>query len=739
MEECINVVFNKLKVENRFDSSFENWKENNVITFSEAGFIDIYAPNGVGKSSFARALNNEIESEYEYEYNKKRYDEKSKESPILVINDFFFRNIAIRENEKLSDYMLGAQISKELELKEKIEQKTKKIRDDMVTYLKTEYNIKTKDSCLCEFIRNDALKDFINSLSNSRDKGKMYSADKLIKLLSEVVMNEESKVDSDKLEYVKKNIGEKDTIIKKIIEFDINNVKSIEGISKLDINNDAINILNKHDGITKCIFEDTHILPVDIKEKLENNKNLIIKQLNVTQRKIINDILELGNTSFNIKEVFVNSFEIGDFTKINSLISELKDIILQVENKIIVKYKQLIEESKIKEDYFEYNKLIENKIELSKDDEILLKNIIKNCINKEVNVTRDKNKNIIFTIDNNNFIGKSRQELPLSTGEQNFISLYFDLLLAKNSNKEIIIIDDPISSFDSIYKNKIIYSIIKVLANEKKVIILTHNINTIKLMHHQYKNCFNLYLLNNENNNEINGFIRINKNDEKSSSLQDMDFMLEIKNVISFFNSKEICNDVKNKKQFLLSLIPFMRSYSNILLNKNLYKRLCKLMHGYESDKVDINEIFKELFDIDLLQSKYEINIEDILKIDIDDEIIDKIKYPLLNRTLYHNLNYLRLRLLVEYTLYKTDTNKMNWTKYPTLHNMIEKYLKNDIEYKNELLSKKTLLNEFNHFEYDMCLFMPSLDISNNKLKEESERIINICDDITINGIKERK
>ena len=37
------------------------------------------------------------------------------------------------------------------------------------------------------------------------------------------------------------------------------------------------------------------------------------------------------------------------------------------------------------------------------------------------------------------------------------------------------------------------------------------------------------------------------------------------------------------------------------------------------------------------------------------------------------------------------------------------------------LTSKKTLINEFNHFEYDMCLFMPSLDISDNKLKEEKD------------------
>lgn len=558
--------------------------------------------------------------------------------------------------------------------------------------------------------------------------------DNLIKLTSEFVLNENKKIDSNKFNYIKDNIGGKESIIKSIIDFDTNNIKLIQGFSKLDINNDAINILNKHNGITKCIFEDKHILPTDIKEQLENNKNLIIKQLDDSQKKIVNTIFELGENPFNIKDIFNNSFELGDPKKVEELITEMKEIILQIENEIITKYIQLIKEIELEKDYSEYNKIIEKKIELSEDDEMLLKDIVENCINKKVKLTRDDNKNIIFTIEDNNFIGKSRQELPLSTGEQNFISLYFDLLLAKNSDKEIIIIDDPISSFDSIYKNKIIYSIIKVLANKKKVIILTHNINTIKLMHHQYKNCFNLYLLNNEKDGE-NGFIKINKKGQSSDSLQDMDFMLEIKNVIYFFKSQEINTDVKDKKQFLLSLIPFMRSYSNLLLSDDLYKKLCKLMHGYENDKVDINEIFRELFDVDLLQSKYEINVEDILKVDITNEIIDKTKYPILNRTLYHNLNYLKLRLLVEYTLYSTDINKMDWTKYPTLHNIIEKYLKNNIDLKNKLLSKKTLLNEFNHFEYDMCLFMPSLDISDNKLIEEKNSIIEICNEINKNGI----
>lgn len=730
----MDIVFKKLKVDNRFDNSFENWTTNNVISFSNEGFIDIYAPNGVGKSSLARALNNESKSEYEYEYNGKQYTEKSKESPILVIDDFFFRNIATRDNEKLSDYILGSQIAKELELKEKIETSTKKVKDDIISYLKKEYNIKSKDSCLCGYIKNDSLKKFINSLSNAQDKGKNYSVDNLIKLTSEFVMNENKKIDSNKFNYIKDNIGGKESIIKSIVDFDTNNIKLIQGFSKLDINNDAINILNKHNGITKCIFEDKHVLPDDIKEQLENNKNLIIKQLDDGQKKIVNTIFELGDNPFNIKDIFNSSFELGDSANVEKLITEIKEIILQIENEIIKKYIQLVKDTELEKDYSEYNKIIEKKIELSEDDELLLKDIVENCINKKVKLTRDDSKNIIFTIEDTNFIGKSRQELPLSTGEQNFISLYFDLLSAKNSDKEIIIIDDPISSFDSIYKNKIVYSIIKVLANKKKVIILTHNINTIKLMHHQYKNCFNLYLLNNEKDGD-NGFIQINKKEQSSGTLQDMDFMLEIKNVISFFKNQEINTDLKDKEQFLLSLIPFMRSYSNLLLSDDIYKKLCKLMHGYENDKVDINEIFKKLFDVDLLQSQYEISVEDILQIDIKDEIIDKTKYPILNRTLYHNLNYLKLRLLVEHTLYNTDTNKMDWTKYPTLHNIIEKYLKNNIDLKNKLLSKKTLLNEFNHFEYDMCLFMPSLDISDNKLIEEKNSIIEICSEINKNRI----
>ena len=730
----MDIVFKKLKVENRFHSSFENWNKNNVITFSNQGFIDVYAPNGVGKSSFARALSNENKCEYEFEYNGKTYTEKSKESPVLVIDDFFFRNIAKRDNEKLSDYILGKRISKELELKDKLELNTKKIRDEMISYLKNEFGLKTKDSILCKYIKNKSLKIFIDAIANAQDKGKVYTAEKLIKLSAELVINDIVIEENSKYYYLKQKIGAKESIIKDIIDFNTQKIKKIEGFKSLDISNDAINILNKHNGLTKCIFEDTHILPNDIKEQLENNKNLIIKQLDSSQKKIVNILLESEDGPFNIKEIYNNSFELGDASKIDDLIQEIKEIILKIENEIILKYKKLIKDYDLESDYLEFNKMVAEKVELSEDDEMLLKDIIENCINRKVKLERDENKNIIFTIEDSSVIGKSRQELPLSTGEQNFISLYFDLLSAKNSNKEIIIIDDPISSFDSIYKNKIVYSIIKVLSNNnKKVIVLTHNINTIKLMYHQYENCFNLYLLNNENNGE-NGFIRINKKQNRKDVNKDMDFMLEIHKVIDFFKSQELIEALKDKKLFLVSLIPFMRSYSN-LVNKDMYKELCKLMHGYENEEVDINKKFKILFDVDILEEPFEINIDDIIKIDIKDEIIDKEKYVILNRTLYHNLNYLQLRLLVENTLYNTDITKLDVSRNPTLHSVIEKYLSNSTKYKNELLSQKTLLNEFNHFEYDMCLFLPSLDISDTKLEEEKANIVKICEKIKANGI----
>ena len=52
------------------------------------------------------------------------------------------------------------------------------------------------------------------------------------------------------------------------------------------------------------------------------------------------------------------------------------------------------------------------------------------------------------------------------------------------------------------------------------------------------------------------------------------------------------------------------------------------------------------------------------------------------------------------------------------------------------LLSRKTLLNEFSHFEGNMSLFLPGLDISQDSIENEIEAIIKICKEINGGVVK---
>lgn len=62
----------------------------------------------------------------------------------------------------------------------------------------------------------------------------------------------------------------------------------------------------------------------------------------------------------------------------------------------------------------------------------------------------------------------------LSSGEKNLISLLFFILDAAKKNTKLIIIDDPVSSFDS-YRRKIVMEIIKDTLIGKTVLILSHD------------------------------------------------------------------------------------------------------------------------------------------------------------------------------------------------------------------------------------------------------------------------
>ena len=152
-------------------------------------------------------------------------------------------------------------------------------------------------------------------------------------------------------------------------------------------------------------------------------------------------------------------------------------------------------------------------------------------------------------------------------------------------------------------------------------------------------------------------------------------------------------------------------------------------MHGYEQTSVKLNEIYKTVFSKDL-NNNYELSVDDILSIDLDlvEEIINKENYPLLNRVLINNFTYLYLRLKTEKVLvYKYHITIGEHTDQLSgiINGAFSTSNNNDIKNRIFFFSKKTLLNEFNHFDGNMNIYQPAIDISENILNKEKNDILN--------------
>jgi len=128
-----------------------------------------------------------------------------------------------------------------------------------------------------------------------------------------------------------------------------------------------------------------------------------------------------------------------------------------------------------------------------------------------------------------------------------------------------------------------------------------------------------------------------------------------------------------------------------------------------------------------IIPDSYEISVADILIKTVDGiQILDATLYPLLDKTLRHSFTYLFLRLLVEKRLvekYSIDTNR-----YRLLGQIINAAFPsesdiNEIRSRIRLTSKKTLINEFNHFEGNLSIFQPAIDITDQSLAKERQEI----------------
>ena len=186
-------------------------------------------------------------------------------------------------------------------------------------------------------------------------------------------------------------------------------------------------------------------------------------------------------------------------------------------------------------------------IEISKEVNIetLISICISNCNYEEYkNISRDSNRlteieNKITTIEvkrdtfykamseNKNFVKEqfeqiykgskitfddSNKEIKIdlprdfntySTGELNELCLVIKLLSFKGSSKQLLIIDDPLSSYDFVNQYRIIFRIVEATKNDKRIIVFTHNIETINIINTQHSNKFKYYYIEKYNSKLI--------------------------------------------------------------------------------------------------------------------------------------------------------------------------------------------------------------------------------------------
>lgn len=715
------IIFEKIENEDIFVSDYKKLIRNNEIDFSREGISVIYGPNGTGKTSLVKVLSSEKGTKVKYTYDRKEYTNGSQ---FFVINDQNNRNIIQGETK---DFLLGDDIKKEFELQEYIANEYNRLCTESISMLKSNYSVSSSSSksidCFSEWI---SIQNIIKDLMNNRTKGFKTGVDTYISELEKHTQITIPDYEQAKLDYIISDLSEKNPLIIEIETIDTSKLANNSHIKEIEENTEAIKILSRFSYKDQCIVCDSNgINSENLLNKKSKNKEEIIKTLDAKTKKIVEKIIDniSEKDPFRIKDIMLGAIETGNLSDVLLLKESIKEYKNIFANKVIKELVQLYKSSDIKIKNEEYQKLINQKPDITEEDFLYIEQIISNNMSKKLQIIRDDKKNIKIVLENKDFLGINREELPLSSGEQNFLSLTFEFLKAKNSDKPIIILDDPISSFDSIYKNKIAYAIVKILQNKKRV-ILTHNVDLLRLLDGQFKKCFRLFLFNNTENEE-NGFIALNS-DER-------DMLINLDELLKTFREK-IYEHIKDVELFLSSLIPFMRGYSTIINDNDIKENLTQLMHGYKTNTVDIAECYIKLFGNknNIIPNNYKVNVDDILNKTVDGkEIVDKEKYPLLNRTLVHSFTYLFLRLLIEKKLvskYNIDTKSKSGARQ--LGQIISKAFpensKNSDDIKNRvfLTTKKTLLNEFNHFEGNMSIFQPAIDITDHMLGKEKTDIL---------------
>ena len=178
----MKLKFSMIKNGDIFEKDFFSLNENNgTIQFKQmgasGGLAVIYAPNGTGKSSLTNLLSISASSKLQ------SFEAADDKGSVITPETGAFHTIHDQNNRnvihgKETDYLIGKQIRREYELRDRINDTFKNAFDSLVKTYKNAYKVsKVTDYLLIQIDKDDTLKDkrgynYLRDIVNVRSHGK---------------------------------------------------------------------------------------------------------------------------------------------------------------------------------------------------------------------------------------------------------------------------------------------------------------------------------------------------------------------------------------------------------------------------------------------------------------------------------------------------------------------------------------------------------------------------------------
>ena len=617
----------------------EDFENINYIKFDNSFNIEleekskiIFGYNGIGKTSIYKYLKNKYQ-EYDYlDY------EDTKES--------FLKN--------KKEVVIGARIQTITKLKNEIEQL--KQNNDVEGILKRyDYNSQAKARKISDELANiQKEKDIVDI---SIDKTKLEYA--------KIILYEEIKKDFfDNYKAINEIANLKDAM------------EALKNVYMNQAYQALINSIDDHE--TTCPACNTKGIPnlKDIfnqKKKIyeESNKSLFGNfkfRSDIDKETQVESLIELAS-KFNGKEIAELIICDVDEERRNYIIENLKQI--EEKNREIEKLQQKLQDyyNNIKKEEKDIKRYFENRFDI---DELK------------------------FDDDENKIIVKFKRNVDTySEGEIHLIILLFKLYEFKINDSNMLIIDDPLTSYDLINQYKTLFEIVNTASAEKRILIFTHNIEMINIINSQDSGTFK--------------YQYIEKYLEKLF-LKDVDInatgsIFSLKNLLDLDNEKYLKLLIEREKEENDEYHKVFHYDNSFTLQDNQFNGLTNeyfvnLIDNFSPEDINNNSFSQNTFNKIMYMCAIRVWIEKKFfeAIKEDNAMTKKIE----GKQFSEKVN----------VLLPKNSDSVLISKYPNVTRTF-------------LMSKKVMLNQNEHYQSQIIPFNYALNISLDELISEIEDIKN--------------